>query len=62
MAHSCPVCGGICHCGGDIDDICFDETEEMDDCTCCAGAEDDWDDELIAMHEELFQELEGRAK
>lgn len=27
MAHTCPECGTICHCCGDIDDIVFDHTE-----------------------------------
>jgi len=31
MAHTCPKCGMLCHCGGDIDDIDFGET---DDCVC----------------------------
>ena len=25
MAHSCPDCGSACYCGGDIDDILFEE-------------------------------------
>jgi len=25
MAHTCPDCGQLCHCGGDIDDIDFGE-------------------------------------
>ena len=36
MAHSCPDCGCLCHCGGDIDDIDFgDDTPEADECTHC---------------------------
>lgn len=48
MAHTCPHCGQYCHCGGDIDDICFGEKLT---CTCCYGDDeedddfyDDWDD------------------
>ena len=26
MAHTCPECGQLCHCGGDIDDIDFGES------------------------------------
>lgn len=44
MAHSCPVCGCTCHCGGDIDDICFDSNEELDSCTCCDEFEEDDED------------------
>lgn len=25
MAHSCPECGSLCHCSGDIDDVDFGE-------------------------------------
>jgi len=27
MAHECPDCGMRCHCGGDIDDIVFDDNK-----------------------------------
>jgi hypothetical protein len=43
MAHSCPECGSICYCGGDIDDICFDDTDEQNRCTHCPL--DGWDDD-----------------
>lgn len=34
MAHTCPDCGCLCHCGGDIDDIDFGEDcEAADKCT-----------------------------
>lgn len=39
MAHTCPNCGMLCHCGGDIDDICFGEADEF--CTCCYEDEED---------------------
>ncbi len=39
MAHECPHCGCTCHCGGDIDDICFSGTPEEAACRCC---EDDY--------------------
>ena len=44
MAHTCPDCGLICHCCGDIDDIDFGEC--FDGCTCCLGKDDrdDYDD------------------
>lgn len=32
MAHTCPECGSICHCHGDIDDIDFGEDYG---CDCC---------------------------
>lgn len=43
MAHSCPECGLICHCGGDIDDCCFEGTPEERACGHCPidGYDDD---------------------
>jgi len=38
LAHTCPVCGMICHCNGDIDNI--DLGEFYPECTCCENEED----------------------
>ena len=36
MAHSCSECYSTCYCGGDIDDILFDDdSEEAMECTYC---------------------------
>jgi len=35
MAHTCPDCGYVCHCGGDIDDIILDEFDEQCGCRHC---------------------------
>jgi C4-type Zn-finger protein len=46
MAHSCPTCGSACYCGGDIDDIFFENSEEEMRCIHCVyeeSAEDDDD-------------------
>lgn len=40
MAHTCPYCGQICHCGGDIDDLVFDRE------TYCSHCNDDEDDDF----------------
>ncbi len=46
MAHSCPDCGVTCHCGGDIDDCCFEGTPEERACLHCPdGAESDDEDD-----------------
>lgn len=38
--HVCPVCGCACSCGGDIDDILFDDPfEDFISCEC-----DCWED------------------
>ncbi len=47
MAHSCPECGLVCYCNGDIDDCVFDGTAEQDGCSHCdLDAEFDDDDEF----------------
>lgn len=40
MAHHCDICGVLCHCGGDIGDLCFDDSPEAIACTHCAPDED----------------------
>ena len=53
MAHSCPICDQYCHCGGDIDDIQLDGTEEqMNCCHCDDEWEEGWDEEDIWIEEE----------
>lgn len=37
MAHSCPDCDEACYCGGDIDDIFFDDIDAELNCTHCSG-------------------------
>ncbi len=46
MAHSCPVCSCLCHCGGDIDDIEFDDTPEAMACTCCDDRDEGYPDDF----------------
>ncbi len=48
MAHTCPDCGLMCHCGGDIGDCLFDFDEDVDQCKHCPvhALEDDYDDDL----------------
>ena len=47
MSHTCPDCGMLCYCGGDIDDTQWDEdSPESDACTHyltagCSHFEDD---------------------
>lgn len=56
MAHNCPVCYCRCHCGGDIDDIVFNDTKYECHCTCCESAsdiddyEDDYEDEVFTCY------------
>lgn len=52
MAHTCPDCGALCYCGGDIDDIQWGEdSEESDNCShflrpeCSAHEDADFDAE-----------------
>lgn len=43
MAHTCPECGMLCHCGGDIDDMEMDGTPEQDRCSHCPDEDNDRD-------------------
>ena len=45
MAHECPVCGVICYCNGDIDDVCLNIEEDVLGCTHCEEYEEDFEDE-----------------
>lgn len=38
MAHNCPECDCICHCGGDIDDLVFERNAH---CSHCDDVEDE---------------------
>jgi hypothetical protein len=40
MAHRCFECGSRCHCGGDIDDIVFDDSPFAYRCTHCDWHQD----------------------
>ena len=54
MAHTCPNCGSMCYCNGDIDDICLDMADDIMACTCC----DEEDDDDWGYEEEDFQHTE----
>jgi hypothetical protein len=48
MAHSCPDCGSVCYCSGDIDDCLIDDTEDQNACLHCFdedSREDDCDED-----------------
>lgn len=48
MAHTCPTCGEVCYCGGDIDDCEFDGTDEQFNCTHCPDdLDDDGDNDFL---------------
>ncbi len=44
MAHTCPECGRLCHCGGDLDDIDFGENLQCE-CNCWEEEDDEFDDD-----------------
>jgi len=52
MAHLCPECGMKCHCGGDIDDLCFDVSAKY----CCHCDNDDYDPDFEKEPEIDFDE------
>lgn len=37
MAHKCDECGDTCYCGGDIDDIVFEDSDFTSRCNHCEG-------------------------
>jgi hypothetical protein len=41
MAHECPDCGQMCYCGGDIDDCCFNQEENVIHCSHCPEDDDE---------------------
>jgi len=47
MAHTCPECGQMCYCGGDIDDCLNDFDEDVINCQhwreCQEIGSDDYD-------------------
>lgn len=48
MAHNCPNCEYPCHCGGDIDDIFFEDSREAVLCIHCDDCEEpDIDDSVL---------------
>jgi hypothetical protein len=51
MAHSCPDCGSACYCGGDIDDIFFENSEEEMGCIHCLYEGKPDDDECEDLNE-----------
>ena len=40
MAHTCPDCGSVCYCNGDIDDILIDGLDYDGSCTHCDDRDD----------------------
>jgi hypothetical protein len=59
MAHNCPDCYALCHCNGDIDDICFDLEEDVNACAHCPL---DADDDDYFDYEEVHSGAADAAK
>ena len=45
MAHHCDICGVLCHCGGDTDDLVNDDSPEAMVCEHCAPGDTDPNDD-----------------
>lgn len=46
MAHECPICGSVCFCQGDIDDLCLNDNDACEHWRECDSEEDDdWYDD-----------------
>lgn len=56
MAHTCPECDQVCHCGGDIDDIEMNDSVAQAHCTHWKTCEsDDYDPKY---DNDFFDELD----
>jgi hypothetical protein len=53
MAHTCPECGVLCHCGGDIDDCEMDGTEDQMQCSHCDDEDRVCDDDPQEIEDNL---------
>ncbi len=54
MAHSCPVCGLACYCGGDIDDAFDVDLDAEGDCVHCLGKDEDDDEDCFDVDDEWW--------
>jgi hypothetical protein len=49
MSHTCPECGMLCFCNGDIDDCCNNFPKDVDNCIhwieCQRPAEENYEDD-----------------
>lgn len=61
MAHTCPVCGQVCYCNGDIDDIILDSEEAAVNCTHCDSEDDECDTSHLLDELERVRLLETKA-
>lgn len=62
MAHHCPTCNAVCHCGGDDDDQELEDTLAELNCTHCPDDDDDgfeFDDDDAPATDEDDDELEA---
>jgi len=44
MAHTCPDCEALCHCGGDVGDVILVDAEQQ--ANCVHECDDDLDDDV----------------
>ncbi len=56
MSHTCPVCGQLCFCCGDIDDACNNFSEDALNCEHCCDEVDsnsdcDYENEEVSTDE-----------
>jgi hypothetical protein len=52
MAHTCPDCGQVCYCNGDIDDCLNEFEEDVINCNHWMQCEKESDDDFYAVDEE----------
>jgi hypothetical protein len=55
MSHTCPECGSLCHCCGDIDDVDFGERSSCKHYLSDGCSFNDVDDEDIQFGDEPYE-------
>ena len=55
MGHECPVCGQVCYCHGDIDDLILNTDEVLIWCDHCLDSWTD-EDEIAEIEREIIGE------
>jgi len=59
MAHTCPECGQVCYCEGDIDDCVLDTDETAENCTHYKICSKEYaEDELERNYDEDYDQQE----
>ena len=59
MSHECPECGLLCHCNGDVGDLCLNLDESVNRCTHCDDSElerMEWNEAMAEVENDVWNE------